>query len=230
MNNVTTSEHIQTPQNEYLTQEIASIEIPMTALVEQLKPHLEQDEYSMLIGDDTSGRIPTLILHNIVSHQRRRQQLPPIPTLHVQGGRYVADQHFATQIEDLVKRHQPSTKKKVLLVTEHIDLGDTVKRYSKLLGEHGLRFDVATLATYHPLIEYDEMGIYPPGTQLFSGTLNTERNKAPLIYMKDHLSGMTQAFSRGMVPKRVDGRRETIVSARQDVRTMSDKIIARLFT
>ncbi|MBI5420722.1 MAG: hypothetical protein HZA35_00180 [Parcubacteria group bacterium] len=46
--------------------EIVELEEPIQRLLDQLRPHLEKNEYRLIIGDDASGRIPTLIMRKVM--------------------------------------------------------------------------------------------------------------------------------------------------------------------
>jgi len=46
--------------------EIAELREPIQNLLEQLRDKIDKGEYGVIIGDDASGRIPALILDNVI--------------------------------------------------------------------------------------------------------------------------------------------------------------------
>ena len=60
--------------------ELESLVLP---LIEKLKENIDKGEYDMLIGDDASGRIPTLILRGIINERNRGSK---VKTRFVAGG------------------------------------------------------------------------------------------------------------------------------------------------
>ena len=89
---------------------------------------LEEGRYELIVGDDISGRIPTLAAReyaNFISHQLGRSRLPTV---------FLQDKHAAnvSDLEDqLQKRILPFLGndhcEKILYVTEYVESGSKVR-------------------------------------------------------------------------------------------------------
>ena len=53
-------------EREVVFKEVAELELPIKIIIEKIRPRIENGEYGLIIGDDASGRIPTLILGNFI--------------------------------------------------------------------------------------------------------------------------------------------------------------------
>lgn len=124
--------------------ELESLILPLT---EKLKENIDKGEYDMLLGDDASGRIPTLILRGIINERNRklhpelRSSESEIKTRFVAGGQL----KNKDVLKDVVKEIGSEVKKKVLVVTEYISSGRSMEKFSTALKELNIPFDIATL-------------------------------------------------------------------------------------
>ncbi len=80
--------------------EIAELEKPLGKILGQLRRHIDMNQYKLVLGDDTSGRIPALIMWRVLSAlaEQRGQEKPKISF--IAGSRYLFDQ-------DRQKKWQP---------------------------------------------------------------------------------------------------------------------------
>lgn len=217
--------------------EVASLEQPITALVNQLKPNFEEGAYSMIIGDDTSGRLPTLVIHNVADAIYEHQGLPKIPTVFIQSARAIKEEDIKKQVEALKLRYKERpTDKKVLVVTEYINSGWSIKRLTQSLAENGIDCDIATLDAVEPEALYREWGTFSSDTVIFSGTpLSTERtfgHSSPKIWSKPTLTGLKRAAVSEIgvsVLKLGPEIRQDTINAREDIKTLSDRLIGRIY-
>jgi hypoxanthine phosphoribosyltransferase len=132
-------------ERKYNFELMEKIEPAMTSLVEQLKSGIEVGEYSALLGDDTKGRLPTLVLSKIF-----RKEGPPDLDGKPKTFFLAAGRQFAYMVgHDSVKKHLESMdfgNKKLLIVTDFIDSGDTLKGIAYELNRAGVhKFDFAAL-------------------------------------------------------------------------------------
>ncbi len=157
-------------------------------LLERLKPHIENGEYSILISDETSARIPTLIVRNIVNNIYRKKGTKSIDALFVLGkyGR----EHGKEQRErdkmltpelnrrlEIIRKSNPN--KKALIVTELIKGGWNVGSISELLDDLGMPHDIAALRMDRTVddiqvtrAEYQYKPLAPKG-EVFYGKIGT---------------------------------------------------------
>ncbi len=71
--------------DEYKT-EVGSMETELSTILDQLGEPLQEGKYDLLIGDDTSGRLPTLVMREVINHIYQKNGLPKIPTNFIQAG------------------------------------------------------------------------------------------------------------------------------------------------
>lgn len=117
-------------------------DIMTTELAEAIKA----GAYDVIIGDDTHGRLPALLVHDIT--QRYAKDHPDAkkpPLLFVAGGQTIYDrteairEHFQKLFQ---KDHYPS---RALFVTEIVATGDSEKTFAQIMKELGVPTDVATI-------------------------------------------------------------------------------------
>jgi hypothetical protein len=118
--------------------EFKELELLILPLIEKLKENIDKAEYDMLIGDDASGRIPTLILRGIINE---RSGGPEIRTRFVAGGQL----RSSAELKDTIRKIKPEIEKKALIVTEYISSGKSMEQLSNILKELEISFDIATL-------------------------------------------------------------------------------------
>ena len=132
---------------------IKELHLPIEKIIKELLPNIERGEYSVILGDDASGRIPTLIIGEIIEAvYKDRDMMSPLI-------KFIAGSTFFTESElerhtkqRLVQDHIAKIKKEVnrndwkaLIVTDTIDLGRSMDVLMKGLQENGLTADIATI-------------------------------------------------------------------------------------
>lgn len=63
-------------RREVVFEEVAELELPNKIIIEKIQSRIEAGEYGLIIGDDASGRIPTLILGNFIKKISEQKGLP----------------------------------------------------------------------------------------------------------------------------------------------------------
>lgn len=222
--------------DEYYTV-VSTIEEPMINLVDQMRANLESGDYDLLLGDDTSGRLPTLVFRNVVKDIYGKRGSTEPKTAFVQGGRNVKGEELLRQLVALQGRYQQGDGKKILLVTEYISSGGSLKRITDHLKNNGLGFDVATTyvnGSYPDGTDYAQ--IYkkdlelPEGTNVFIGEV-APYGEPPPIYRKASLTGLHPAtnWNPYVFALRLDRyTSQDAIDARHDVKVLSQKIINHL--
>lgn len=147
--------------------ELGEIENPATEIIRQLKENIEKGKYSVLISDEAGGRIFTLLLKRII--KRVRPDLSP-HAYFVSGGKSISlsdsDEpgEFYDHLKSIRSREPDGS---VLLVTQLIHSGDSIRLFTKGLKDAGFReIDVASLSTLHKDYQQER---FPEGVSLFAG-------------------------------------------------------------
>lgn len=132
-------------------------------LESKIAERIEIGEYSYILGEDASGRIPTLFLGEIVKNIATLKDVKSPEVRFYAGFRttsssiYEEDEKKITEYKETrtqwekgvgeflnnLKRNIPTDKKtKILLCTETLSTGRSIKNIAKLLEEHDIDFDI----------------------------------------------------------------------------------------
>lgn len=126
------------------------------SLGNQLKDSLH--EYDTIIGDDISGRLPTIVFAELAKRKREQLGLTPPQVLYINAGSNFSNDRLlpesSKQVAELIKSIAKPTKS--LIVTEYIDTGDSISAFVKVLEQLGISTDVCSLSTKDKLYKYQE--------------------------------------------------------------------------
>ncbi len=123
-------------------------------LILQLGPTIH--EYDTIIGDDVSGRLPTLVIADLARKKRSQMELPSPQIFFINAGSNVTDfdksQKTLPLIRDLIKKHA-SNDRKILIVTEYVATGDSISILADEFRKQNLKPDLCILdSSYDPVI------------------------------------------------------------------------------
>ncbi len=115
---------------------------PAERLIEQLDENIQKGVYSHVIGLDSSGRIPALILGGYISEVHKKNGMPPPVRL------FGTPHYTETSSPQLAELFAHATElrmqgKKVLVVDDTFAGGNSMKEATRALRRHGVRFDIA---------------------------------------------------------------------------------------
>lgn len=217
------------PEEVYKT-EVSTLEEPLLKIAQELKPHLEAGEYSLIIGDDTSGRLPTLVVHNLADYISEHQNLPKLPTVFVQAGRKIGYKHLKKQVEDLKNRYKVPQTSRALVVTESVSSGESINILLDELLTAGIATDLVSVVISGEEEYYRHQELIPEETRLFYGY--QEYYATPKIWSKPTLTGLKPARKSGDEPTVLrygPAIRQDTLDARDDVGLLSKTIISNLY-
>lgn len=123
----------------------SSVVRDLFALARQVHPNAH--EYDLIIGEDTSGRLPALVLRGVINARRQALGLEKSAIRFICG----------TRVEPVPERVIPpqrSDASRALIVTECVDSGDSIVRVYKGLSQHwpASRIDIAAAGgRYHAM-------------------------------------------------------------------------------
>lgn len=152
----------QPPQNridadrfEETTNKIEAAEPALGRILEQIRSHVEEGSYRLIIGEDAQGRIPALILSNAIGIIYKAKGREKPLTRFIGGTRSASldiQDDFDTYIGKLIKEAGVTKEVgRVLIVTEIIQTGVGLHNVIEALDDtgdhygHGVGYDVATL-------------------------------------------------------------------------------------
>lgn len=186
-----------------------SLKEPMVKICRQLKEKIDSDAYDILVSDEAGGRIPTLILREIINQVRPKEH---IDTLFVASGRhpeYSGEHYLGYQFSEAQNYLRKGLKgnDKVLLVTQIVASGAAVRALTRLLRRAGAEtIDAVSITgpakerdgyvnTKQPIFSIDNY---------YSGGQPIGRGTSPLEHNHEILSGVTKSSEPNPKPMRLD--------------------------
>ncbi len=224
---------------------LAELEAPIAKILARLRPKIERGEYGLIIGDDASGRIPALIIRDVIKavYNERGYTLPEVRFIsgssELEDGlgdkkelvrKYIADvQESMREDTDALRTRR---KRSALVVTDTINRGTSVSVLVHALRAAGIPAEIATVG----LIENNwfsrlqtELRTRAPITAGMTGT--------PSIYGKGKALGgvwknTEEVFSHATTrtAQGPDAIQRSINETRTIIHTMSDKLAAPLLS
>jgi len=150
---------IQSP--EFELKEFEDTKEQFTNLIRQLTPAIHSQEYGLVIGDDASARLPTLVIGGLMKeiYNEDKKRSPQILFLAGEGWRDKDEKaELDRYLQKMIKGKKINPEEtKVLLVTEYIQSGRHVANFLGSFKKVGLSCDVATLSTSSSSKSYKEL-------------------------------------------------------------------------
>lgn len=112
----------------------------------RMKSDIDSRRWDSVLGDDVSGRIPALILWNVLRNAYAEQESAAPQAFFYAGGENIEQRR--ENLKEYVKRIKSKLGKRTLIVTEFVISGKSIKTLAEILREEGVDFDVATLYGY----------------------------------------------------------------------------------
>lgn len=168
-------------QNKIKSPEIEEIIPPLNQAVNELKQKFQNEEFSLLIGDDDSGHIPTLIISGVINHINHTKNQPVIPVIFLKSH---TNDLPATSREILTNKlkelNEYQKNKKVLIITEFMQYGNHLKNIGTIIHNLGSSYDIISCAVYFSRKYYKNQGVIINNEQIYPtiGALD----KTPKIY------------------------------------------------
>lgn len=122
------------------------------SLLSKLSPAIENGTFDVLIGDDASGRLPSLAIWDIMKKRYVENGYPPPKLFFFAGSRGLKGFALKKKIEDLqraihdLNKTRVDLNKKMLVITEYISAGDGMLPISKALTAEDRPYEIATLS------------------------------------------------------------------------------------
>lgn len=191
------------PDQRVQNPEVWELQEPLEDVIEQLRPRIEGGEYGLIIGDDASGRVPTLIVDRVVKQLYQDRERRPAKTVFMTGsgsGGYEINETVREEkqyrTQELLGRYQREYSdglkpRRVLIVTDTVRTGNSLKLLTDSLHQAGLEFDIASVG----LVNYSEENREEWKTILeekLGGTIYFSMSGTPTIYHQSQLSGVTK--------------------------------------
>lgn len=116
----------------------------LARLVLELKDKLA--DYSVIISDDASGRLPSLFFRRLINKERKKNNEPGVKTYFIAGGRHDSQMKY-DNIKKFLKQ-KIGSKDKVMVVTEYIETGRSINKLLQIIESLGIDFDLVAVSAY----------------------------------------------------------------------------------
>ena len=149
-------------EHKELSPMIEELRIPLQNLLKEMKNSIEQGEYKTIIGDDRSGRIPTLVLNKVIKniYKDKKYEIPQILFLagskdvgliYDEKNKPVYDKNKNEAKKEQIKKHLlkylKNKNEKILISTEYFQTGSSVSELIKALKELEQPFEICTISS-----------------------------------------------------------------------------------
>lgn len=131
-------------ENEIKVPEIKDLVSELSLLAERINENA--GIYNSIVSDDASGRLVSLFLKKVLEIARKKEGLGLLKLKFVAGGRFGKEERFS-EIRNFLGKHKEELGR-VLLVTEYIESGQSIKNIINILNSLSIPFDLATLSMY----------------------------------------------------------------------------------
>lgn len=178
-------------EKEIRHEEIEELFNPIKEILYRFREQINQGVYKLLIGDDASGRIPTLILDRVLKaiYKERGHVLPKTIFMAGSGTGFdtIYGQPLAAKrekIKDFIQHifKSNSSSKRVMVITENIFTGKSLEPLIDTLEELDIEYDITSV------------GIVYGGDKIESKNIKERAfgsmRKTPSIYFNKRLSGV----------------------------------------
>lgn len=191
-------------------------------IVAELKEAFINGTYGALVGDDTSGRIPTLILRGVMSHINHLHGRPAVPTIFIKG----KPRNLSFSDEQRLTHHmfslagQPG-KQRALIVSEYLYSGGHVQSIGDVIHRAGIPYDIVAIGQADSTDKYRNNGTVRGDGQIFP--THGGLGKCPDLYGKQALTGLNRNATRVYADRSLS--RGTVVAVRQDVQAAVAQLV-----
>lgn len=216
-------------QDRFVFPEIADLRLSMEEILKELLPHVLEGEYSLLVGDDTSSRIPTLIWKKVIDHFYLKQGLKPVDAVfaqfmfkdHPHGLARLFPETKKNLLDAITRTETNKPGNKALISTEHMENGNHIRSICSILRSTGVNFNVVSLRTDESTIYYKKkLGLERIFTSSFKG--------APSIYAITEVTGLLRETDDPTnIAIREDYVKIMVRKARRDANLLAIKLIDR---
>lgn len=207
--------------------EIAEIMPYMQQGVAEMRDNVLEGKYTLLVGDDTSGRIPTLILRGVISHVNTCLGRPSVEALFIRGkwgGLASSDAHRLARKVAAAKGSLE--EQRALIVTEFMASGGHVKSIGQALHKADMAYDIFAVGRESSEDRYKRNKTLEEDGTIFPQTDYT--TKCPRLYQARNVTGYESRYISSTLDKEVvflPGYKDTFRQARKDIKAAVAQLV-----
>lgn len=151
-NNAEKKEILSQEDKDMVRYVIEDLRAPTQNILKQLHNQIERGEYTIIIGDDTSGRIPTIIIGGVIKELYGERNFPS-PLIRFIAGGIFRHMKIISEFNEFVEKLKIESEKqfgseraqKILIVTEFMNTGQTLESLLMNFKVNGMPCDVAAI-------------------------------------------------------------------------------------
>jgi len=184
---------------------------------------IKNNEYATLIAEDASGRIPGLIMYELLRKVAERDQ-KTLPEIYFMAGSFSAkDMESKNKLTNnyldsvVLKKHNPN--KKVLVVTEYIMEGNSLKPITDGLKKQAINYDVLSIG-----LSVNAWSTIQAKREKLGNVANAKREIPGSIFRREDLSGVVKNPDEMLSKKSITADQLTINQIRKEVHIVADKL------
>ena len=196
-------------------------------LAEAIKPFLHN--YNVIIGDDVSGRLPTLVIANLAGKRRRQMGLSNPSVFFINAGASITlagrPEITLPKIAGIISQHR-SPNQNILIVTEFVGTGASLAALANEFRRQGIIPDLCVLNSHNDPALIDSL----KGYRIYCGS--SKNNVGSLFYKNTALTGVKSPFTSSIAARLLltpDGRAQ-VIQAREDMKTIANEVWEKIFS
>lgn len=220
----------------------------MTSLVDQLAPSIRDGRWTTVLGDDSKGRLPALVIGGLTSRWAQEHGQHPPARKFIAGGRTFykstedadhnkveADRH--TLLMDYVADLKPGLGERTLVVTEYVTEGRGMEMLLRALRENDVLFDLAIVEAWGKVEDTVRHlhDLYPHilnDSDIYIGRGSLAYEGRPAFAHDEHgltgATGVSRTEELQPVASATGDSRTFTKAARAEVTQMTDRLYTRL--
>ncbi|MFA6437399.1 MAG: hypothetical protein WC242_04505 [Candidatus Paceibacterota bacterium] len=179
-------------------------------------------DYDTILCDDTSGRLPALFLKKIMDKKHEEQGKDLVRLEFVAAGKQYSPL-FGEIREFIREKNKEENWQKVLVVTDHIFSGESMRKLVDILEEENIDFDIASVTAYTK--KHDERYEHDPCNDpkvlqklYFGSSVNEDEAMAAPFYHKPKYTGVTKDVGFGPTSAHAERIEESLEERQQKIR------------
>lgn len=221
----------QKRDNMEIEKEFESSRAAFEKLSKQLMPALKEHKYNIVIGDDASGRVPTLVLSGLIREINQQDKLKPPKVLFFAAGRRESER-IKKKVKRGITEYLLGLEKKgeinpeesrALIVTEHMDTGKSLEYLTEAVKAAGLFCDAASLTSELNIEDYKfNKSKKLQGSKLYIGE---QKEWTPPFYGSPELSGVVKKERKAKIFSEPTRGVERVEETRKNTKDMIDHLL-----
>lgn len=206
---------------------IEDLRAPTQKILEQLHNKIERGEYTIIIGDDTSGRIPTVIIGGVIKELYNKKNLPSPLVRFIAGGSFSHKgivskfNEYAEKLRGEGEEQFGSNRaQKVLIVTEFMGTGRTLEPLIMNFKAKGMPCDVAAVGFGKNIFQRFRF------EKVLGGEIIWGQKNEPKVWKKKEITGVKKDYKHLFSESFRDEKNQPVINgARGNARKLTSELV-----